>query len=251
MTAVNKQAVAGAFGRAAATYDRFAELQRISGQRLMQEAGDRAAERVLDAGCGTGFFSRRWRQRGSQVIALDLAPAMLAQVRASQAAHHCVQGDIEALPLATASVDLAWSNLAVQWCNELARGLAELKRVTRSGGRVLFSTLCDGSLPELHQAWQAVDAQRHANRFLSAGQIMDVASAPGMRGYSETVTLWFDSPLSAMRSLKGIGATHLHHGRAARTLTRGQLRALTLAWPQQGGQFPLSYQLFYGVIDND
>ncbi|MTD40621.1 malonyl-ACP O-methyltransferase BioC [Erwinia sp. CPCC 100877] len=249
MTAVNKQAVAGAFGRAAATYDRFAELQRISGQRLMQEAGEWIPESVLDAGCGTGFFSRRWRQRGSQVIALDLAPAMLMQVRACQAAHYCVQGDIEALPLATNSVGLAWSNLAVQWCGDLSCGLAELKRVVRPGGRVLFSTLCDGSLPELQQAWRAVDRQRHANRFLSAGQIVAAAGTQGIRGYSETVTLCFVDPLSAMRSLKGIGATHLHDGRAARTLTRGQLKALALAWPQYEGKFPLSYQIFYGVIE--
>ncbi len=249
MTAVNKQAVAGAFGRAAATYDRFAELQRMSGQRLMQQAGDGVPDTVLDAGCGTGFFSRLWRQRGSQVIALDLAPAMLEQVRDSQAAHHCVQGDIEALPLADDSVALAWSNLAVQWCGSLSRGLAELKRVVRPGGRVLFSTLCEGSLPELHQAWRAVDSQRHANRFLSAEQIMAAAGTQGMRGHSAMVTLWFDSPLSAMRSLKGIGATHLHDGRAARTLTRGQLNALALAWPQHEGKFPLSYQLFYGAIE--
>ncbi|NUU65141.1 malonyl-ACP O-methyltransferase BioC [Enterobacteriaceae bacterium BIT-l23] len=249
MTAVNKQAVAGAFGRAAATYDRFAELQRLSGQRLMQEAGERTPDRVLDAGCGTGFFSHLWRQRGSQVIALDLAPAMLTRVRACEAAHHCVQGDIEALPLATDSVELAWSSLAVQWCSSLSRGLSELKRVTRPGGRVLFSTLCDGSLPELHQAWRAVDSQRHANRFLTAGQIARAADAPGMRWFCETVRLHFADPLSAMRSLKGIGATHLHDGRTARTLTRSQLKALTLAWPQHEGQFPLSYQLFYGVIE--
>ncbi|HCA2001551.1 TPA: malonyl-ACP O-methyltransferase BioC, partial [Klebsiella oxytoca] len=57
--------------------------------------------------------------------------------------------------------------------------------------------------------------------------------------------------LSAMRSLKGIGATHLHHGRSPAPLSRGKLRQLQLAWPQQQGQSPLTYQLFTGVIERD
>lgn len=52
---------------------------------------------------------------------------------------------------------------------------------------------------------------------------------------SHAVTLWFDDALSAMRSLKGIGATHLHDGREQRVLTRSQLRQLQLARPVSRG----------------
>ena len=52
-------------------------------------------------------------------------------------------------------------------------------------------------------------------------------------------------------ALKGIGATHLHAGREKKPLTRGQLQRLELAWPQQRGHFPLSYQLFHGIIERD
>jgi malonyl-CoA O-methyltransferase len=54
-----------------------------------------------------------------------------------------------------------------------------------------------------------------------------------------------------MRSLKGIGATHLHQGRASAPLGRGKLRELQLAWPQQQGICPLTYSLFTGVIERD
>jgi len=57
--------------------------------------------------------------------------------------------------------------------------------------------------------------------------------------------------LSAMRSLKGIGATHLHQGRTAAPLGRGKLRELQLAWPQRQGICPLTYSLFTGVIERD
>ena len=71
------------------------------------------------------------------------------------------------------------------------------------------------------------------------------------RSVVQTITLNFSDAFSAMRSLKGIGATHLHTGREKKPLTRGQLQRLELAWPQQRGQFPLSYQLFHGIIERD
>ncbi len=93
--AVNKQAVASAFSRAAGSYDAAAALQRDVGERLLGMGSAHPGERLLDAGCGTGYFSRLWRERGKQVTALDLAPGMLDVARQRQAAHHYLLGDIE------------------------------------------------------------------------------------------------------------------------------------------------------------
>lgn len=248
---VNKPAVAAAFGRAAQGYDRCADLQRYTGKRLLAHLDARVMPRVLDAGCGTGWFSRRWRDAGSDVTALDLSSAMLDYARSRGAAERYVLGDIEALPLADAGFNLAWSNLAVQWCSQLARGLAELYRVTRPSGYVAFSTLGQDSLHELHRAWRAVNTRAHANRFLTHSAI--AAACPGSRYvlHDETVTLHFPDALSAMRSLKGIGATHLHHGRDGSLMTRAKLEKLNAAWPRDVDGLRLSYQLVFGVIRRD
>ena len=76
---------------------------------------------------------------------------------------------------------------------------------------------------------------------------------PGWPQHSSTrsMTLLFPDALSAMRSLKGIGATHLHEGRAREPLTRSKLQQLQLAWPKVQGQCPLTYHLFSGVITRD
>ena len=251
MQPVNKQAIASAFGRAAQSYSRHDELQRLSAQGLRAMLDNRTFDRVLDAGCGPGTHSRAWRDAGSRVTALDLSAAMLAQARAVQAADEYVVGDIEAMPLPDARFDLVWSHLAVQWCTSLSQALRQLCRVTRAGGTVAFTTLLDDSLPELHQAWRAVDAQPHANRFLPPGEVMAAMQGLRFRYTTQTVTLTFDDALSAMRSLKGIGATHLHAGRSRKPLTRGELRLLEHAWPHTAGGFPLSYQLFHGIIERD
>lgn len=248
--AVNKQAVAAAFGRAAQSYARHDELQRLSADCLLAQLGDISPARVIDAGCGPGAMSRYWRAQGCDVTALDLSPAMLSEARQQQSAARYVTGDIEALPLADATFSLAWSNLAVQWCDDLRQAVGELCRVTEPGGHIAFTTLADGSLPELNQAWRALDSLPHANRFLPATEIEQALNGWPLRCGIDTVTLWFADAASALRSLKGIGATHLHAGRQ-QGLTRGKLQRLQEAWPQQQGKFPLTYQLFWGVITRD
>ncbi|MFP3632215.1 methyltransferase domain-containing protein, partial [Burkholderia sp. SIMBA_045] len=82
---VDKQAVARAFGRAASHYDAHAALQRLSGDALLALAPAQSGLQLLDAGCGTGWYSRLWRERGKQVTALDLSPQMLQQARDNDA----------------------------------------------------------------------------------------------------------------------------------------------------------------------
>lgn len=251
MSPVNKQAIAAAFGRAAQSYSRHDELQRRSAQGLRWALGEDAFPQVLDAGCGPGSNSRYWRNAGSRVTAIDLSAEMLDQARQNQSADRYLVADIEAIPLPDAQFDLVWSHLAVQWCASLPQALRELYRVARPGGRVAFTTLLESSLPELNRAWEAVDQRPHANRFLSQDAVEQALDGWRYRRLVQTITLSFSDAISAMRSLKGIGATHLHAGRERKPLTRGQLQRLELAWPQSRGQFPLSYHLFHGIIERD
>ncbi len=131
----------------------------------------------------------------------------------------------------------------MQWCDDLRAALGELYRVVRPGGSVAFSTLLADSLPELNQAWQAIDDRPHANRFLSEAAVREALSGLRASGEVHQISLPFVDALSAMRSLKGIGATHLHRGRASAPLSRGKLRELQLARPQRQGVCPLTYSL--------
>ena len=90
-------------------------------------------------------------------VALDIAEGMLRHARPQGGARYFVAGDAERLPLRDAGLDLIFSSLALQWCEDFASVLGEARRVLRRGGTFAFSSLCVGTLQELRDSWQAVD----------------------------------------------------------------------------------------------
>jgi ubiquinone/menaquinone biosynthesis C-methylase UbiE len=119
---------------------------------LLNRAGIRRGWRVLDAGCGSGAFLPRLSELvgpDGAVTAIDLAEenAALAATQPTVCPLRTDQGNLMALPYPAASFDAAWCANAVQYLDddELARALAELRRVVRPGGIIAVKDL-DASL---------------------------------------------------------------------------------------------------------
>jgi malonyl-CoA O-methyltransferase len=215
-----------AFGRAAGTYAQHAALQREVEQRLLErlEYYQGKPVRVLDVGCGPGHASAALRKRFSsaQIIALDLALPMLRQVRTGwrrPLARVCA--DARALPLAEGSIDVVFSNLCVQWIDDLPALFDEFRRVLKSGGYLALSTFGTDTLHELRTAWAAADRAPHVSGFAHIAQVGDALLAAGFRDPvldSELFTLTYRDAASVMRELKGLGATNAD-ARRARGLT--------------------------------
>lgn len=95
---------------------------------------------ALDAGCGTGRYSRLLIERGAlRVVGVDRSPAMLTRTPARDAWR--VLGDLGALPFAPASLDLIVSGLALPDIANLDLVVSEWARVVKPGGVVVYSTL--------------------------------------------------------------------------------------------------------------
>jgi malonyl-CoA O-methyltransferase len=154
------------FDRAAAGFDAAAVLPREIAQRMEERLAlmRMPVRDILDAGCGTGFGANLLRQRyaSAQIVELDLSEAMLsrrsvARKRAWLWPRRSIQrlavcADLQQMPLAASSFDLVWSNLALHWADELAGALAQMHRVLRPGGLLMFSLFGPDTLKELRAA---------------------------------------------------------------------------------------------------
>jgi ubiquinone/menaquinone biosynthesis C-methylase UbiE len=98
------------------------------------------ADRVLDVGCGPGSAVRAAAHRGASAVGVDPAPVMLRLARAVTVDDSNItwsRGSAEALPLTTGWATVAWSLKTVHHWNDVTAGLAELRRVLASSGRLL------------------------------------------------------------------------------------------------------------------
>jgi 2-polyprenyl-6-hydroxyphenyl methylase/3-demethylubiquinone-9 3-methyltransferase len=94
---------------------------------------------ALDGGCGPGRAIERLRARGARVVALDLAPRMLALAR-SRGAARAVAGDVARLPFADDTFDVVLSSEVIEHTPEPLASARELLRVLRPGGHLVLST---------------------------------------------------------------------------------------------------------------
>ncbi|MGH2377353.1 MAG: class I SAM-dependent methyltransferase [Candidatus Limnocylindria bacterium] len=109
----------------------------------------RTGQRLLDVGSGTGADYHPLFH-GVDVVALDLSPAMLAKVQAKR-----VNADAQALPFGDKTFDRVVSNHMLYHVPDKTRALAEMRRVVRSGGRVVITANSRSSYSSL---WSLRDA---------------------------------------------------------------------------------------------
>ncbi|MDR0529098.1 MAG: methyltransferase domain-containing protein [Zoogloeaceae bacterium] len=120
--------------------------------------------RVLDAGCGLGFFAEEAAARypGAAYFGLDWTPEALtmaarqSSLRADSPALF-LAARAEILPFPDASVDLLWANLLLPWLDDPARFFAEAARVLAPGGLLLASALGTETLAELREGFLLAD----------------------------------------------------------------------------------------------
>jgi malonyl-CoA O-methyltransferase len=255
---LDRQQMRRAFDRAADTYDAAAELQYEIGDRLIERMDfiRIRPRRILDLGAGTGRFTAALMQRyrAAEVVALDIAPGMLAHSRRRGGwlrKPQCVCADAERLPFADDSFDFVFSNLMLQWCGDLGRAFAELRRVLAPGGLLMFTTFGPDTLMELRASWEMADGYPHVNRFMDLHDVGDLLlhtrwAEPVMD--AERITVTYRELRRLLQDLKDIGAHNVTHGRPRGLTGTQRWRRFVQAYEarRESGVLPASYEVVYG-----
>ena len=153
------ESVRAMFDRIAPVYDAMnrtmtAGLDR-RWRRITAEAVVRSGDDVLDACCGTGDLAIAAAHAGGRVTGIDFSERMLERARRKAPELTWVSGDLLALPFGDGTFDAATVGFGVRNVDDLERGLRELRRVLRAGGRlgILEITRPRGLLAPFYRLW--------------------------------------------------------------------------------------------------
>ena len=265
--ALDKRRIRTNFARAANRYEMAAVLSREVCSRMLERLDlvrlDPA--HVLDAGSGTGLAARSLAQRypHAQITRVDLSlPMLQVEQRAAswagalrgifgRTAGAAVCADFERLPIRNAAMDLVVSNLALHWSSAPELTLAELQRVLRRGGLLMFSTLGPDSLAELREA----AGEQRVHEFADMHDLGDMLVAAGFAApvmEAERVTLLYADGAALLADLRASGQTcalAVRTGQPRRGLAgRAFLATLQerLTAQRRDGKLPVSYEVVYG-----
>jgi SAM-dependent methyltransferase len=154
---------------------------------------DVRGRRVVDLGCGFGWFCRWAREQGAaDVLGVDVSEKMLARARSALAdpAITYARGDLESIELPVGRFDLAYSSLALHYVEDVARLMREVCKSLVPGGHFVFSTEHPIFMAPRHAAWQ-IDAEGRrtwpVDSYLAEGPRTTEWFTPGVVKYHRTL----------------------------------------------------------------
>lgn len=176
------------YERISGSYDhRMVTLMQLStrlAEALVQRAALFEGARVLDVGTGTGsvaLAAARYVGARGRVVGVDLSSGMLAQARrkAGNLPVDFQEMDAEALQFGDATFDVVLSGLTLWFLPDVVRGMKEIHRVLRPGGRVAFSTYTRATFQPLRELMWTRLEQRGVRRFPAPLEPWMVLREPG------------------------------------------------------------------------
>jgi len=160
-------------------------------------------KRVLDLGCGYGWFCRAVREQGAaETVGIDLSARMLARAAelTQDAGIHYRQGDLSRLELAGESFDLVYSSLALHYLPEVAPLFAQIHGALGAGGSFVFSVEHPIFTCPQPQGWLVDEEGRRAwpiNGYQAEGKRVSNWLADGVIKYHRTLGTYLNALIAA------------------------------------------------------
>jgi len=225
-----------------------------------------APRHILDAGCGRAPAAQLLGKRfpAARLTGVDASFAMAQAARRGEPLLTRVKlalgigtnpiivcGDMESLPVASASVDMVWSNLALAWVQDADLVFREFHRVLKEGGLLMFSTYGPDTLCELRSAFAAVEHRPHVHEFTDMHDLGDLLLANGFAEPvmdMEKLVYTFAEVAPMVRELQHSGQTNAMLDRRRGLMGRSVWNAMLAAYARRkdDGRIEASFEIVYG-----
>ncbi|WP_432408320.1 malonyl-ACP O-methyltransferase BioC [Wukongibacter sp. M2B1] len=231
---IDKDKLRRRFSRNARQYDKYARVQKIMGDSLLERIKDDkiVPRNILEIGCGTGYVTRALLDSFPQakITAVDIAPGMIEYVDSMVESDNVklICGDIEDMDL-NEKYDLIISNATFQWFNDFSKTLEKLVKLLNPNGVLSFSTFGEMTFTELNNCFKKVRAQLKIYEDISPGQsffsleeLKSICSEIGEKSGLEAIITYssqsyeyeyFDCCKDFLFSVKKIGANNSQSNR--------------------------------------
>ncbi|MDD2366362.1 MAG: methyltransferase domain-containing protein [Desulfuromonadaceae bacterium] len=263
---IDTKIIADSFSNKAAEYDSHIIVQKRVVAQLVASIESHLKDspsRILDVGTGTGNLLGNLRSSypDAAVYGVDIAPNMcrLAQQKLGESAQIMI-GDAVNLPFGTEEFDLIVSSSALQWVENLAVAVNEMRRVLKPGGSIYLAFFCDGTLSELHSCFRDVLMLKDSSStpplsrlhdFRTVDQVNAILKRLDLEQFVVTVETevdWYDDLNSLLRSIKNIGAGSVTGGSVKGLGWRGIFSEISRLYYErfgQNGRIPATYRVLY------
>lgn len=247
--------VARNFSRSSRTYSAAGKFQRFAAGKLYdfikREMPDRSkVGQVLEMGCGTGFLTIGLLDLfpGARFVVSDISDEMLRQ---------CIDNTFDLLEerridscfqcynIAEAQIenyyDVVISALAFQWIREMEPVMRNIREHLHADGRLVFSTLLDGTFSLLHRAFADIGEEYPGPKLLNEEQLRQVCA--GFNSCRIEVCSFTETYSSARSFLERIQLTGAGNP-TGKTVSVGAMRRLMARCDElAGGTLTAEYQL--------
>ncbi len=222
---INKEKLKRRFSRNAKQYDKYANIQKKMGKRLIDLPNiEKKNIKVLEVGCGTGYVTRLLLEKyeNISITALDIASGMIDVSKnlldKSKDRVRFIVGDIEDIILEE-KFDLIISNATFQWFNDFEKTLKKLTSMLSDEGQLCFSTFGEETFNELHTSFNYArkelnleESKTKNHQFYALEDLKivlnDNLDLKELESFEEVEKEYFKDCLEFMYSVKKIGANN-------------------------------------------
>jgi len=184
------------FNKAALNYNSHCNLQLRTGDILLKLIDP--VEKAIDLGCGTGLITNKIKCK--KLYALDISEKMLNQARVRLKNKAVTYLDTSFDNFYEPELDLAFANMSLQWSDNIALTLNNIKNNLKTGGTLAFSMPLRGTF---------INLTTNKMTFLTAHELHDILEEWNIIHSShEEINYQFQSLIDSLRSIKAVGANY-------------------------------------------